>query len=86
MGITDHINEKINNFIELGEFDIYFREGKFINIGLKWGDGKRLKGLGIGTTEQKLFLNIMESEIKAFRMCPKCLKRDCEHIGELKNG
>ena len=64
----------------MGSFELFFNEGEFKGIGLKWGFSGKLKGLGFDRPEQIFLLNQLEQDIRDFKIGEECLGSDIKGV------
>jgi hypothetical protein len=57
--------KKLKKFTQEGEFEVYMYNGKIESIGLRWGESKRLKNLGIKRKDQIKMLDWLEDHPKS---------------------
>lgn len=80
MGLKNYLDKRKKAFLDSGKFEIFYSNGEFRNIGLKWGYGKKLKGLGFKRGDQIFLLNELSRDIKDFKLCGECLGNNLKAI------
>lgn len=80
LGISEVLNNRIDKFLNFGQFEVIFIDDDFKGIGLKWGEATRLKKLGFKKEEQIFLLDQIEKDILNKHLCPYCFSRKLKAI------